>query len=105
MAKDYVVGKGGKKSRAGPDTYAALEAGVLSGALPDPNDDDAPDCVTVEWMDCKHHRETGERFKLRFDMLVPESLFEQKSRGKVITPESTSIKPKVIKARDTFATE
>jgi hypothetical protein len=46
---------------------------------------------------------TGERFKLRFDMLVPDSLFAQHMKKKssealAVTPAFTSIKPKVIQA-------
>ncbi|KAL7569238.1 hypothetical protein ACA910_016792 [Epithemia clementina (nom. ined.)] len=146
LEKDYVVGRGGKKTRPGPDTYAAIDAGVKSGALPHPNSDDAPDYVTVEWigkkhqgnMDCLdvdhaitvhgstivdvpvrtrsaveqmardvsiegvvfHDQKTGERFKLRFDMLVPSCLFAQNSKQKVSRPEFTSIKPIVIKANN-----
>ena len=141
LAKDQVVGKGGKKSRPGPDTYAAIQAGIESSQLPNPNADDTPDFMTVEWVGRKHQgnidflpidhaivvhgstvvdipertREaveemaktvsiegvvfqdalTGERFKLRFDML-PDSLFAKRSKEKQSTPESTSIKPDYI---------
>jgi len=140
----YVVGKGEKTSRPGPDTYGAIRAGIAAGALPDPNDPTAPDFITVEWIGKKHQGnmdclevdhaitvhgstivdipvrtraaveemartvsiegvvfqdgETGERFKLRFDMLDDNSLFAERSKQKVSTPDSTSIKPNVIVA-------
>ena len=144
LDKDLVVGKGGKKTKPGPDTYAAIDAGVKSGALPDPNADNAPDYITVEWIGRKHQgnmdcldvdhaitihgstvvpipvrtraaieqmarevsieglvfqdRESGERFKLRFDMMVDDSLFAMRTKQRVSTPESTSIKPSIIKS-------
>jgi hypothetical protein len=39
---------------------------------------------------------TGERFKLRFDMLVPDSLFARNMKKSPVTPEFTSLKPRVI---------
>mmetsp|Transcript_14246 Transcript_14246/g.23587 ORF Transcript_14246/g.23587 Transcript_14246/m.23587 type:complete len:263 (-) Transcript_14246:62-850(-) len=60
LPKDKVVGKGKRKSHQGPDTYAAIAAGVASGALPDPNDDaiTCPPHITVEWVGRKHQGNT-----------------------------------------------
>lgn len=55
LSKDKVVGKGKKKTQQGPDTYAAIAAGVASGALPDPNDSsNCPSHISVEWVGRKH---------------------------------------------------
>lgn len=142
LPKDLVSGKGSKKTCPGPDTYGAIRAGVESGALPDPNGNNSPDFVSVEWIGKKHQGnvdclvvdhaitvhgstvvdipersrsfvesmarnvsiegvvfqslDTGERFKLRFDMLVPDSLFAINCKKPVSTPDTTHIKPVVI---------
>lgn len=54
LDRNKVVGKGSKKTLVGPDTYSAIAAGVASGELPDPNDLDCPNHITVEWVGRKH---------------------------------------------------
>jgi hypothetical protein len=140
LDRNKVMGKGMKNTKVGPDTYAAIAAGVANGDLPDPNGPNCPNHIAVEWVGRKHQgnvdnldvdhglyihgstivdipersreaiermahnvsiegvvfydRVTGERFKLRLDMF--EGSMFTKNCKQPVTPESTTIKPKVI---------
>lgn len=54
LDKDLIVGKGKRKTRPGPDTYASIAHGAANGDIPDPSDDDCPAHITVEWVGRKH---------------------------------------------------
>jgi hypothetical protein len=54
LDENLVTGKGKKKSRPGPETYAAIERGIGEGAIPDPNSLGAPQFISVEWVGRKH---------------------------------------------------
>jgi hypothetical protein len=52
--KEWVTGKGKKRSSPGPDTYDAIAMGVKLGLIPDPASKDAPEWITCEWVGTKH---------------------------------------------------
>lgn len=54
LDKDLMTGRGKRKTAVGPDTYAAIAAGIASGDLPDANHPDAPAYMSVEWIGRKH---------------------------------------------------
>lgn len=54
LDRNKVTGKGSKTTNVGPETYSAIAAGVARGEIPDPNDPDCPNHITVEWVGRKH---------------------------------------------------
>ncbi len=56
MKVGYATGKGSSRSLVGFNTYQAISNGVKLGLIPDPNDSNAPEWITCEWVGTKHQK-------------------------------------------------
>jgi hypothetical protein len=54
LPKNHITGKGSNRSEPGHETYAAIQKGIDECIIPNPNDINCPNFITVEWVGRKH---------------------------------------------------